>query len=176
MTQRHTPSCAFGLLGLPRRFRVDHKALDAAYFQALARTHPDRFTDPLEQADASEMAAQINEAYRTLRDPLLRAQVLLGDADHADKNAALPPDFLMQMMEVRETMEQAEMEGDTDKLRELAQWAGDRRLEHLERLASLLDDPPSAAADPSPVDAARQEMHMLRYIDRMLEQMPHDDA
>jgi molecular chaperone HscB len=57
-----------------------------------------------------QMATQVNEAYRTLKSPVLRAKYLLelnGVDVGFETNTAMPPDFLMQQMEWREALEDA---------------------------------------------------------------------
>jgi len=69
---------AFDLLSQPAVFDLDPAALEAAYLRAAAATHPDRFDDPLEQADAADRAAAVTTAHAQLKDPEKRARVLLG--------------------------------------------------------------------------------------------------
>jgi len=65
----------FARLGLPAALDLDAAALDKAYFARQRQWHPDRFVGkPAEQrAKASVEAAALNDAYRTLKDPLARA-------------------------------------------------------------------------------------------------------
>lgn len=69
----------FELLNLPITFALDMNKLEAAYFSAQRQYHPDRFTNkaPEERARAAEVSAMLNDAYRTLRNPLKRAEHLL---------------------------------------------------------------------------------------------------
>ena len=68
----------FARLGLPAALELDAAALDKAYFARQRQWHPDRFVGkPAEQrANASAEAAALNDAYRTLKDPLSRAVYL----------------------------------------------------------------------------------------------------
>ena len=156
----------FAVLGIEPRFDLDLQALHQRFIAAAAVTHPDRYLDPLEQSEAAARTAEINEAYATLCDPERRANALLlvqgGPAPEDDKS--LPPDFLMEMMEVREEMEQAVDKDDEAELRRLRHWADQQRRGHLEQIKTLF-----AAED---AQAVRHELNALRYIERMLEQMP----
>jgi molecular chaperone HscB len=169
----------FGLLGLPPRFDLDEAELHRRFIQASAAAHPDRFTDPLDQADAAERAAAINDAYRTLKDPESRANALLallgGAASGDDKS--LPPDLLMEMMEVRERMEDAIASADEKAMRELIQWAHEQRSEHLQRVGELLkraQETPAGAAREAALKNVRLELNALRYFQRMIEQSPEE--
>ena len=132
--------------------------------------HPDRFPDPIEQAEAVEQMSLITDAYRVLSDPEARARALLelSTQDEGADRDALPPDLLMEVMEVREEMESAIESGNANELQRLRTWAGERREEHLQKLAALLD----RDIDTTIAGKARLELNALRYIQRMLEQMP----
>ena len=58
---RATAADPFTLLGLPRTFDVDLRALQAAYLHRSATLHPDRLQDPLLQVDAQRQAAALNK-------------------------------------------------------------------------------------------------------------------
>lgn len=106
----------FDILGLPPAFDLDAKALEAAYFQEQRRFHPDRFVarPEAERAEALRRSVDINEAYRTLKEPLSRAQALLlaqgirvgTDNDTIKPSAAL----LMESMVWHEAVEEAQTE------------------------------------------------------------------
>jgi molecular chaperone HscB len=103
-------SSYFELFGLCEGFAIDRAALDSAFRRVQTAVHPDRFgtaTDT-ERRIAMQLATQANEAYRTLRDPLLRAAYLcqLHGADpQVHSNTAMPGEFLLTQMEWREQLE-----------------------------------------------------------------------
>jgi molecular chaperone HscB len=101
----------FGLFGLQPRFDIDGAALERAWREVAARVHPDRFATgtPAERRVAMQWATRANEAYRQLRDPLLRARYLCEQAGvdlQTESNTSMDPAFLMQQMEWREMLEQ----------------------------------------------------------------------
>jgi molecular chaperone HscB len=114
----------FELFGLPPRFGLDAALLDRAYRELQGRVHPDKFAhaSDTEQRLSMQWATRVNEAYRTLRQPLARAQYLLEqkgiDARH-DSNTAMPAEFLMEQMEWREAAEEARAAEDADELERL---------------------------------------------------------
>lgn len=164
----------FEILGVPRRFDVDEAELHRRFIAASARTHPDRFADPVAQADASQRSAAVNGAYRVLRDPQTRAEALMvllgGPVPEADKS--LPPDLLMQMMDIREEMQEAIEAVDTATLDRLRTWAQQQRAARLEAIAALFDRAQAADCHGDELKRARLELNALRYVRRMLEQMP----
>lgn len=156
----------FATLGVEPAFDLDDAQLHQQFLRGVARAHPDRHLDPVDQALAAEATSHLNQAYRVLSDPELRAKALLNLWDSAGegKDVALPPNLLMEMMEVRETMEQAIAAHDDAALNRLRQWASEARAEHLRQIAD--------AFQTRDVARVRLELHGLRYIERMLEQMP----
>lgn len=163
----------FALLQIDPAFALDESRLRSRFLEASARCHPDRFTDPVDQADAAERMGRLTQAYRVLSEPGSRAVALLhrrgGAATSAgDKPDALPPDLLMEMMEVRESLETAVADNDTAKIAELRAWAEQQKHTYLDRLAGLFE----ADADAANAQAIQTQLNGLRYIERMLEQMP----
>ena len=93
----------FELFGLPARFEVNGEALERSYREIQSRVHPDRFAHAgdAERRASLQWTTRVNEAYRTLKDPVQRAKHLLelhGVDVAFETNTAMPPEFLMQQM------------------------------------------------------------------------------
>jgi molecular chaperone HscB len=102
----------FSLFGLPARFDLDAQALESSWRAVAAQVHPDRFAtaSPAERRVAMQWAARANEAYRVLRDPLLRARYLCEQAGvdlQTESNTSMDTAFLMQQMTWREMLDDA---------------------------------------------------------------------
>jgi molecular chaperone HscB len=107
----------FELFGLPASFAVEADKLSERY-RALQQTlHPDRFAAASDQEKRLSMQASIliNEAYRTLKDPLSRAKYLLalhtgevGSENETTRDMA----FLMEQMDLREALAAAKRKPD----------------------------------------------------------------
>jgi molecular chaperone HscB len=156
----------FTLLGLPRRFAIDRAELDAAWKALQARVHPDRFAaeGATAQRIAMQWAVRVNEAYQRLKNPLLRATYLctLAGVDVGQhSNTAMPGDFLMQQMQWREALDDANTEADMGLLSKEVQ--ADRAV-RMQRLAQCLD------ADANPAQAAL-EVRALMFIERLDEEI-----
>lgn len=69
----------FSALGLPRKLAIDLQDLERRYYELSRRFHPDFFqtAPPRERLTSLENSALVNKAYRTLRDPLARAEYLV---------------------------------------------------------------------------------------------------
>lgn len=106
----------FAFYGLPHSFRPDETALKRLYYAKSRETHPDfhATTSPENQAEMLRQATLNTDAYRTLSDPdqrmayLLRQNGLLEEG----KQEPLPPDFLMDMMDLNEQLMDLEIEPD----------------------------------------------------------------
>jgi molecular chaperone HscB len=102
----------FALFGLPARYRFDAAALDTAYRRLQSEVHPDKFASAgdEERRLALQSSSRVNEAYRALKSPLERAKYMLllrGIDALAESDTALPPEFLEQQLECRESMADA---------------------------------------------------------------------
>ena len=69
----------FAVFGMPRRLRVEVTGLEREFYARSRRLHPDRFASkPVEEQDAALAASsELNDAYRTLKEPISRTQHLL---------------------------------------------------------------------------------------------------
>lgn len=99
----------FELFGLAPAFALDLAHLERAYRDIQSKVHPDRFAraGDAERRASMQMTTQVNEAYRTLKSPVQRAKYLLGlnGVDVAfETNTAMPKDFLVEQMELREQL------------------------------------------------------------------------
>src|SRR5438477_13003542 len=69
----------FSVFHLPRKLNLDASALERDFYRLSRELHPDRFAraSKAEQEAALERSSQLNDAYRTLKDPITRTQYLL---------------------------------------------------------------------------------------------------
>lgn len=99
----------FQLFDIAPTFFPDAKFLRTKFLELSRQHHPDYFVhaDPDAQQDALEQTAQVNKAYKTLTHPGRVAEYLLQQRGliQADEKYNLPPDFLMEMMELNEAAE-----------------------------------------------------------------------
>jgi molecular chaperone HscB len=134
--QPPAPADYFSFFGVPRKLNIDLVALEREFYKLSRRLHPDvyaRATDQ-EQGWSIEQSSMLNDAYRTLRDPVERTEYLLGlegvkleeqskqatDAARAsggEKKQVVPPDLLEEVFELNmqlEEMRMAKKTGETD--------------------------------------------------------------
>ena len=102
----------FELFGLEPVFALNADSLDCAYRDIQAKVHPDRFAHAgdAERRASLQWTTRVNEAYRALKNPVQRASHILAlqGVDVAfETNTAMPADFLVQQMALRESLEEA---------------------------------------------------------------------
>lgn len=151
----------FELFGVPEQFAQDPARIDERWKALQREAHPDRFAarGAAAQRIAMQWSVRINEAYKRLKDPLKRAAYLCelrGAPIDAEKNTAMPAQFLVEQMEWRESLDEAHTIEDVDKLDEQLAMA---RQDALRRIGELLDEKSDA-------HAAAQQVRALMFIER----------
>lgn len=100
----------FELFGLPNQFELDNNTLSETFRDLQRRFHPDKFASASERDRlmSVQKAAEINDAYQTLKSPISRAEYILalqGVDIRAEQQTMSDPMFLMEQMELREEIE-----------------------------------------------------------------------
>ena len=103
----------FKIFGLPSHYALDVASLEQNYRRLSTQYHPDKTAhlSAFEQKQAVMLFATVNDAYRVLKSPLDRAAYLLKQQNiHADapEHTQFAPEFLMQQMQWREDLEDAQ--------------------------------------------------------------------
>jgi len=112
----------FELFGLAPAFALEGEALERSYREIQSKVHPDRFAHAgdAERRASLQWTTRVNEAYRTLKDPVQRARHILelhGVDVAFETNTAMPPEFLVQQMELRESLAEAKTAAALDEMR-----------------------------------------------------------
>lgn len=152
----------FELFGLPMRFAQDAATLDERWKALQREIHPDRFAAQGEAAQrlAIQWSARINEARMRLRDPLKRATYLCelhGQPIGAEDNTAMPADFLMQQMQWREELDDAETPAQIQALASTVRLEQDTAMQALTQAIDQQQDFAAAA------QLVRRLMFMQRF-------------
>ena len=134
----------FKLFDLPSTFALDLVGLESRWRQMAARVHPDRFATatPAERRVAMQWASTINEGYRVLKSPLMRARYLCEQAGcdlQTESNTRMDGAFLMLQMEWREALDEARGDGDVTALNALRADINQAVVEIQATVADLID-------------------------------------
>jgi molecular chaperone HscB len=136
----------FQVLGLPRSFAIDLRAVEKAHRELSRALHPDKYasTGASERRDALNKAADVNEAWRIVRDPVRRAEALfqLAGVDVGETKEPKPdPELLMEVLEKREALADAKSARDEAAVRALEEEiaAREKRIEETLAQAKTFD-------------------------------------
>lgn len=174
----------FDRLGLPRRFALAADEVEANYLSRSRAVHPDfhQLASSAEQRASMELTAALNEAYTTLRDPFRRADYLLTleGGPTASDHKQMAPDFLEEMLELREEIEELRQAGEqgTEARGRFEQDLRDRLRRMTDTLAARFGTYDSLSpADPKRPPLLRQVRETLnaaRYIQGLLRDLRAD--
>ena len=124
----------YDFFGLEHKLDLDLADLEKRFYSLSRQYHPDRYTlkSREEQQYALDATAILNDAYRTLRDPVARVEYLLaieGARVEGKNKQQAPPELLEEVFELNESL---------DELRETKASGGDiatlkRRLQAAEK-------------------------------------------
>ncbi|MGD8998790.1 MAG: Fe-S protein assembly co-chaperone HscB [Granulosicoccaceae bacterium] len=158
----------FDLFDLPVSFDVDNAVLTEHYRELQRRVHPDKFANATdrERRLSVQQAALINEAFQVLKSPLSRARYLLGLHGleiNDESNTVMDGAFLMQQMELRESLEEIGDRRDLDALGGFMDDVAAQRKALVKRLAELFAD----AGEGQLAEAHKLTLQM-QFLDKLL--------
>jgi molecular chaperone HscB len=116
----------FGFFGWPQKLTIDPASLEEQFHKLSWKLHPDNFVRASEEERnlSLDRSSQLNDAYRTLRDPIARIEYLLlrlGLRKEGTTKQQAPPELLEEVFELNESLDElreARAEGgDVDALR-----------------------------------------------------------
>lgn len=155
----------FDIFDLPVTFDIDTAVLADRYRELQRAVHPDRFANASdrERRQAVQQAANINEAFQTLKSPLQRARYILqlrGVRFDDQKDTSYDTTFLMEQIELREAL--AEIKNDPNaltKLNDLMQDINARFTAMQSELATALSN--------DDLEPAKALVHKLQFLHKL---------
>jgi molecular chaperone HscB len=101
----------FAFFGLAQKLTIDLEALEQRFHSLSWKLHPDHFARAAQEERqlSLDRSSQLNDAYRTLRDPVARVEYLLGLAGmrrEGQKKQQAPPELLEEVFELNESLEE----------------------------------------------------------------------
>lgn len=154
------PANLFARFGIPEAFDVDAAHVERRYFELQRKLHPDKFAarGPKEREHSLQHTANLNEAHRVLRSPLLRAEHLLRVKGHAmpdGEHTVADPEILMHAMEMREALAEASTRAEIEAVAAAARTEANAVVQQL-----------SAAFATDDLAAAERLALRLRYLEK----------
>lgn len=101
----------YDFFSLPRKLAIEQGMLQKRFYELSRKWHPDRFSrkSAQEQEQALEATAILNDGYRTLRDPIGRAEYLLSEEGFLigeQRSRDVPPELLEEVFELNTMLEE----------------------------------------------------------------------
>ncbi len=116
----------FAMFEMPRKLWIEMASLEQKFLQLSFKLHPDNFVNatPEEREVSLKRSSELNDAYRTLRDPVGRVEYLLaieGARKEGQNRQQAPPELLEEVFELNESLDELREAkssgGDTDSLK-----------------------------------------------------------
>jgi molecular chaperone HscB len=187
--QPPVPVDYFTFFGFPRKLTVDVALLEREFYQLSRKLHPDLYSraEAREQEWSLEQSSLLNDAYRTLKDPIKRTEYLLRlegvELEEQSKSATeaaratgqikkqvVPPDLLEEVFDLNMQLEELRMQkkmGEDDPA--LIEEVGRQKLEFEEKHEALLEELKRAWMEwDQAVDAGTEE-DRIRIRNKMLD-------
>lgn len=159
----------FEIFDLPVDFQLDTQALNARYLELQKALHPDNFvsSSAAEQRIAMQKSTEVNDALKTLKDPILRAEAIVAlnlcEQQDIEQKSTQDVAFLMQQLQWREQLENVESQKDEQALDTLAK---DIRQETQQLLTAL-----SHSIQAQQWDKTTQLCDKLRFTRKLTEEI-----
>ncbi|MBV8760086.1 MAG: Fe-S protein assembly co-chaperone HscB [Deltaproteobacteria bacterium] len=150
---------------MPAQFDLDPQVIERAFYDRSKDLHPDRFANApaAERVVALSQSRALNDAYKTLKNPVKRAEYLLAQAGVTiGPNEKLDPAFLMEILELREELAEARVANKLPEVSRLQRTMAERRKAAVAKLQPLFDH--------HDLPAIKDQLILLRYLDRYLEE------
>ena len=98
----------FDVFGLPKILSLDAAVLEKSFHELSRIYHPDYHTRDAadERQKALRMTALLNDAYRTLRHPVRRAEYLVALEGFKPDGSKVPRTFLMEVFDINERLDE----------------------------------------------------------------------
>jgi molecular chaperone HscB len=158
----------FQFFGLDRKLTLDEAALQKRFYALSRQWHPDRFTRSSleEQNKALEATSVLNDGYRTLKDPVKRAEYLLTEEGFPigeQRSKDVPPELLEEVFELNMMLEELRTgdESQRPQLEKAGENFGKMRSEVDRQLESLFARYDAAAPES---ESAQQALHEIRGV------------
>jgi molecular chaperone HscB len=137
----------FAMFEMPRKLWIEMDALEQKFLQLSWKLHPDNFVNATaaEREISLKRSSELNDAYRTLRDPIARVEYLLaieGTRKDGQNKQQAPPELLEEVFELNESLDELRQAktsgGDTAALRHRLEAAEKNFEEKLSEVDGLL--------------------------------------
>lgn len=161
----------FELFDIPVQLKVDKNKLARKFFELSKKYHPDYYINdqPELQAEILEKSAMLNKALKTFQDPdetikyVLQLKGLLEEQEKYE----LPPDFLMEVMEMNEQL----MDTETTNLSHLEVRLTEMQSEIYEEAKQIIREYDHETTSETALQKVKEYYYKKKYLDRIKQQL-----
>lgn len=165
----------FELFEIPPALKVDSRGLSARFFQLSRKYHPDYHAQAseAEQAEALEISAQLNKAYKTFQNPDATIQYFLELKGllEAEEKYALDPAFLMEVMDLNEALMELQFEPDPEALARAENNCRELQTKIYQDVAPVIDQYQEAVTSEKELLQVKEYYYRKKYLDRIADKI-----
>jgi molecular chaperone HscB len=157
-------------LGLEPKLALDPEELKKHFYERSRQWHPDRFSraSAAERQKSLEMTSMLNDAFRTLRDPVARAEYFLAQ-NGIVPSKHVPPELLEEVFEMNIALEELRA-GDESARPQLTEARGrfNHMRDEIDHGLSVLSSRYDEAGDASHLLAIRSVLDRRQYVANLI--------
>ena len=165
----------FELYNIPVSLKPDQQEIKKKFYELSRKYHPDFASQGTEdeQAEALEKSSLVNKAYKTFYNPddtikyVLQSKELLEE----EEKYQLPPEFLMEVIELNEQLVEAKMERETSGLANIKSQINNLQTEIYEPVKNIIENYKEGTTTTEELLQVKEYYFKKKYLNRILEGM-----
>ncbi|MDB5248734.1 MAG: chaperone protein HscB [Segetibacter sp.] len=165
----------FELYAIPVTLQPDQHSVKQKFYELSRKYHPDFYTQENEydQSEALEISSQVNKAYKVFqsRDETIKYVLQLRELLEEEEKYALPPDFLMEMLELNEQMMEAKMEEDAAAIAKLKETIAGIEEEIYQPVKTIVEGYEEGKTTTEDLLKVKEYYYKKKYLSRILATM-----
>ncbi len=162
----------FELYGIPVVLQPDEKEIRKKFFELSRKYHPDFYThaSETEQVQVLELSSQVNKAYKTFgnQDEIIKYVLQQKGLLPEEEKYELPPQFLMEMLELSESMMEAKMEEDNNAMASVQQQINNIQTEIYEPVKGIIEHYQEGITTEKELLQVKDYYYKKKYLNRIL--------
>jgi molecular chaperone HscB len=159
----------FEIFGLPIQLKVDKSELPKKFFELSRKFHPDFYANstPSEQQRALEITANLNKAFKTFQNPddTIKYVLQLKGLLEEEEKYQLPPDFLMEVLEINEKL--MDTEDDPELKLNLQSAIDNLQSEIYEPVKKIIEDHQDGVTTEKELLQVKEYYYKKKYLNRI---------
>ncbi len=161
----------FEVFDIPVQLKVDAASLSKKFFELSRKHHPDYFVRDKEDAqlEALERSAQLNKAWKTFQNPdeTIKYVLQLKGLLEEEEKYELPPDFLMEVLEINEQL----MDEDQSAIGDMQTTIDALQAEIYEPVKKIVEDYKEGITSEKELLQVKAYYYKKKYLDRIRRQL-----